>query len=410
MVIIEGCTLLNRYNVLRKIAQGGMGELWLANDYVLTRQVVLKVLRADLFQDNELKSRLRAEAINNGKLSHVNIVSVYDYQEVDNLAFIVMEYIEGDILGNILSKTPILPLAQTLKIMKQIASALAFAHQQGIIHRDIKPDNIIIDKNGIVKVMDFGISSSACGTSLTQTGKVVGTVQYISPEQAHGEAATAKSDIYSLGILAFEMTQAMRPFTGKSIVDIAVAHIKEPLPPFVNIIDPDLINLIKTMLEKDPNKRPIDANEVENVLNKIIEKQSLIGKDITQEPAKVSNVNPSNISYPKNLQFNDDLSKTKIPQSGIAKARSVVAKKEIAPQNTLPRSTDYRPNPYLNSTVSRVNLHTINGDINQRENSFSIRFRKRKIIKMLMNKKLLSLGNIFVSALFIILFIISMYF
>lgn len=257
--IIPGMVLANRFRTIEKIAQGGQGELWLASDFLAGGQVVIK--SHHLSGDEELIKRLKSEAHNNEKLDHPNIVRCLGLYDQDNLVFIVMEFVSGQNLASILKAKPILPAIQTKSYLKQIAKALAHAHNIGVIHRDIKPANILINHQGMLKLTDFGISATLGQTDLTQAGKVVGTAQYISPEQAIGAKATPASDIYALGIMAFEITQGFRPFTGNNILDIINGHIKKSIPDLNTNTDPKLKELIVKMLDKNPLKRP-SANEI----------------------------------------------------------------------------------------------------------------------------------------------------
>ncbi len=217
-----------RYRLTSRIAVGGMGEVWVAHDLSLARDVAVKVLREEFAGDAGFLERFRTEARNAAQLSHQNIAQLYDYGEQDGSAFLVMELVLGEPMSDLLDREPILPQRRLLPILAQTARALHAAHTAGVVHRDVKPGNILLSRTGRVKITDFGISTARDQVPMTASGMVMGTAQYLSPEQATGGAATPESDIYSLGIVAYEALVGHRPFTGPTAVDIAIAHVNEP--------------------------------------------------------------------------------------------------------------------------------------------------------------------------------------
>lgn len=269
MRLIEGQLIHRRYRLDKRLAQGGMGEVWKGYDLELGRDVAIKALRGDLELDRNRLRRLRAEAHNSANLAHPNIAALFEYYENSGYGFLVMEYVPSKSLAQIYKEEgPMLP-TRLLPILIQTARGLYVAHSHGVIHRDVKPANIMVSDTGEVKITDFGVSYSTNQAQITQDGMVVGTAQYISPEQAQGEQATAQSDIYSLGIVAYEGIAGHRPFTGATAVDIAAAQVNDPVPPLPDSTDPNLVRFVMSMLEKDPSRRPHDALEVSRELSRI---------------------------------------------------------------------------------------------------------------------------------------------
>lgn len=255
-MVNEGMIFGNRYQVIGRLGTGGMAEVYEAFDRVLGRNVAVKVLHPTYSQDPNFVARFRREAQAAANLTHPNIVAVYDWGQLRNTYYIVMEKVEGENLKNLISNQGPLPLPLAISIAKQVATALAFAHKRGVIHRDIKPHNILITEDGTAKVADFGIAQ-ADSTSLTQEGMVVGTAQYISPEQAEGLPATEASDIYSLGIVLFEMLTGTSPFQGDSPVALALKHIQEPAPS-LRSLNPKIPKEVEAIVHKCLAKNPLD--------------------------------------------------------------------------------------------------------------------------------------------------------
>lgn len=271
MKLIEGQLIHRRYRLDARLAQGGMGEVWKGYDIQLGRPVAIKALRGDLgvTQEAELL-RLRAEAHNSANLAHPNIAALFEYYEHDGIGFLVMEYVPSKSLADLFHEQngPMEP-TRLLPILIQTARGLFVAHSHGVIHRDVKPANIMVSDSGEVKITDFGVSYSTNQEQITQDGMVVGTAQYISPEQAQGQHATPQSDIYSLGIVAYEGLCGHRPFTGATPVDIAAAHVNNPVPPLPDSVDVQLREFVMSMLSKDPLDRPKDALTVSRTLSRI---------------------------------------------------------------------------------------------------------------------------------------------
>jgi serine/threonine protein kinase len=248
-----------RYKLISRIAIGGMGEVWQAHDEVILRDVAIKILKPEYLGDPGFLERFRTEARHAAKVNHDGIANVYDYGEDSGSAFLVMELVPGDSLARILERDKSLPTDKVLDIVAQTARALYAAHEEGMVHRDVKPGNLLITPDGHVKITDFGIARVADQVSLTATGQVMGTVQYLAPEQATGKPASPATDIYSLGIVAYEALAGKRPFTGESQMAIAMAQINETPPPLPSNIDQRVQNLILGCLAKKPNQRPESA-------------------------------------------------------------------------------------------------------------------------------------------------------
>ena len=253
-----GKTLNGRYKIQSLIGTGGMAAVYLAKDLILDRLVAIKVLRLDFRQNDDAMRRFRREALSATQLTHPNIVGVYDVGQSQEMNYIVMEYVEGTDLKDYVRQRGALHPIEAVRIMMQIVSAIAAAHQNRIIHRDIKPQNILIDREGNVKITDFGIAVALSDTSLTQTNTLLGSVHYLSPEQARGGMATIQTDIYALGIVLYELLTGRVPFDGESAVSIALKHFQEPLPSVMNpsvMIPQSLENIVLKATAKDPMNR-----------------------------------------------------------------------------------------------------------------------------------------------------------
>jgi serine/threonine-protein kinase len=255
----EGKLYGDRYRLIKRIATGGMGEVWQAQDEVILRQVAIKILKQQYMGDPDFVERFRTEAKHAAMINHDGIANVYDYGEDDGSAYLVMELVPGESLSSILEREKTLPEQQVISIIAQTALALDAAHREGLVHRDIKPGNLLISPDGQVKITDFGIARVANQVSLTQTGQVMGTVQYLAPEQATGKPASASGDIYSLGIVAYEALAGKRPFKGETQMAIAMAQINETPPPLPEHIDAKLQKLIMDCMAKKPDQRPSSA-------------------------------------------------------------------------------------------------------------------------------------------------------
>jgi serine/threonine-protein kinase len=257
-MIVKGQKINDRYQVIRSIGEGGMANVYLAYDTILDRNVAVKVLRGDLSTDEKFVRRFQREAISASSLSHPNIVEMYDVGEDEGNYFIVMEFIDGKTLKNLIKKRGSLTVCEVVDIMLQLTSAISCAHDSYIIHRDIKPQNVMILDDGRVKITDFGIAIASNASELTQTNSVMGSVHYLPPEQANGNGATAKSDIYSLGILMFELLTGKLPFKGDNAVEIALKQMKEQIPSVCKIneeIPQSIENVILKACAKNPRNR-----------------------------------------------------------------------------------------------------------------------------------------------------------
>lgn len=255
----SGITLGGRFQLTSRIAIGGMGEVWKAKDLVLGRIVAIKILKDEYTGDPGFRARFRAEAKHTALLNHVGIANVFDYGEEDGSAYLVMELVPGEPLSTLIEREHVLSADWTLSMISQTARALAVAHAQGLVHRDVKPGNLLITPDGRVKITDFGIARLADQVPLTQTGQVMGTAQYLAPEQATGQVATGSSDIYALGVIGYECITGHRPFSGESQIAIALAQVNDSPPPLPDTLPTPVRALLMSMLAKDPVNRPANA-------------------------------------------------------------------------------------------------------------------------------------------------------
>ena len=273
-MLSKGQRINDRYEIVKSIGEGGMANVYLANDLILDRKVAIKVLRGDLSNDDKFIRRFQREALSVSNLSHPNIVEVYDVGEEDGQHYIVMEYIDGMTLKQLLKKRGSLTVPEVVDIMTQLTDGLAHAHAAYIIHRDIKPQNIMIMDNGLIKITDFGIAMALNATQLTQTNSVMGSVHYLPPEQASGKGATIKSDIYSLGILMYELLTGTIPFKGDNAVEIALKHLKEPMPSLRKqnpTIPQSVENIVMKAAAKNPRNRYDSVMEMHEDLVKCLD-------------------------------------------------------------------------------------------------------------------------------------------
>lgn len=264
-MIMKGQKINDRYQIIKSIGEGGMANVYLAYDTILDRNVAVKVLRGDLATDEKFVRRFQREALSASSLSHPNIVEVYDVGEDNGQYYIVMEYIEGCQLKQLLKKRGRLTLSEVIDIMLQITDGLSVAHDAYIIHRDIKPQNIMILDSGLVKITDFGIAMAMNSTQLTQTNSVMGSVHYLPPEQANGKGSTLQSDIYSMGILMYELLAGELPYKGDNAVEIALKHLKEKIPSVREKfpeIPQSVENIIIKATAKNPKNRYADARSM----------------------------------------------------------------------------------------------------------------------------------------------------
>ncbi len=283
-MITKGQKINDRYQIIRSIGEGGMANVYLAYDTILDRNVAVKVLRGDLAGDEKFVRRFQREAISASSLSHPNIVEMYDVGEDDGKYFIVMEYLEGVTLKSLIKKRKKLTLAEVIDIMLQLTSGIACAHESYIIHRDIKPQNILMLDNGLVKITDFGIAMALNNSELTQTNSVMGSVHYLPPEQANGSGATVKSDIYSLGILMFEALTGQLPFKGENAVEIAIKQMRDPIPSVCEMnpeIPQSIENIILKATAKNPKNRYDNVMEMHDDIARALDKDRRDEKKIT---------------------------------------------------------------------------------------------------------------------------------
>ncbi|WP_231444110.1 protein kinase domain-containing protein [Brevibacterium zhoupengii] len=259
---VEGTLLGNRYKLTSRIAVGGMGEVWKGVDSVLGREIAAKILKDEYLSDTTFLARFRAEAQNMGRASDPGIAGVFDYGDEQGSPYLVMEYVPGEALSAIIERSAPLSETDTLSIVSQSAQALGAAHKVGVIHRDIKPGNILMTPDFRVKITDFGIARVTDQAPLTKTGQVMGTAQYLAPEQATGKGSGSGSDLYALGIIAYEALAGQRPFTGDSQVAIAIAQVNQQHPPLPDTVSEPLRRFVDCLLEKKPERRPSDAMAV----------------------------------------------------------------------------------------------------------------------------------------------------
>ena len=285
--------ICNRYKILDHLGTGGMATVWLGYDTILDRQVAIKTFKIDANDEDAVK-RFNREAKAVTSLSHPNIVSIYDVENEGEFYYLILEYVEGMTLKDYMVKNPRIPIETIVHIAKQIASGLSHAHQNGIIHRDIKPQNILMNDNLTCKITDFGIARAYGDTTLTQTNQMLGTVYYLSPEQARGNVATAQSDIYSLGILIFEMITGQIPFKGESAVAIALKHLQEELPDidkYRENVPQSVKNIVLKATMKNPNERYISSKELFEDLSTVLNPERLYENKYTgfKIPAQPAN-------------------------------------------------------------------------------------------------------------------------
>ncbi len=277
-MIQKGQKINERYEIIRSIGEGGMANVYLAFDTILNRNVAVKILRGDLANDDKFVRRFQREAISASSLNHPNIVEVYDVGEDSGKYFIVMEYLEGETLKSLIKRRGALTLSEVIDIMLQLTSGLACAHDSYIIHRDIKPQNVVILEDGTVKITDFGIAMALNNNELTQTNSVMGSVHYLPPEQANGNGATVQSDIYSAGILMYELLTGKIPFKGENAVEIAIKHMKEAIPSVCELnpeIPQSVENVILKACAKNPKNRYKSAMEMHDDLKTCLDKSRL---------------------------------------------------------------------------------------------------------------------------------------
>lgn len=255
-MISPGTMLGGRYRLEERIASGGMGDVWRCVDDVLGRTVAVKILLPSLLEEAGFTERFRVEARTMATINHPGVVDIYDYgSDPSTGAYLIMEYVEGDALSRTLARVGRLTPARTMALVAQAAEALHAAHEKGVVHRDVKPGNLLVRPNGTLVLTDFGIARSAGAAQLTAAGSVLGTATYISPEQAMGEQATRLSDIYALGVVAYQCLAGRRPFEGDNPLEIAMRHVREVPPPLPPDIPPPVRAIVERAMAKDPAGR-----------------------------------------------------------------------------------------------------------------------------------------------------------
>ncbi len=338
-MIMKGQKISDRYQIIKSIGEGGMANVYLAYDTILDRNVAVKVLRGDLANDEKFVRRFQREALSASSLSNPNIVEVYDVGEDNGEYYIVMEYVEGKHLKALLKKRGKLTVPEVIDIALQITNGLSVAHDSYIIHRDIKPQNILILENGLIKITDFGIAVAMNATQLTQTNSVMGSVHYLPPEQASGKGATLQSDIYSIGILMYELLTGKLPFRGDNAVEIALKHLKEPMPSIRDEL-PDIPqsveNIILRATAKNPKNRYSDAREMHEDLKTCLDESRANELKIT-------------FKYPENDYDDTKLMKTVKPVKETKLKEIKEGEKEVAKKK---KSTDNSQNKLLITLAS----------------------------------------------------------
>lgn len=325
-----GVTLSGRYRLQRLIATGGMGQVWEAVDSRLGRRVAVKVLKQEFSQDPEFIERFRAEARTTAMLNHPGIAAVHDYGESQldgegRTAYLVMELVNGEPLNSVLKRTGRLSLRHALDMLEQTGRALQVAHAAGLVHRDVKPGNILITPTGQVKITDFGIAKAVDAAPVTQTGMVMGTAQYIAPEQALGHDATPSSDVYSLGVVGYEVVSGKRPFTGDGALTVAMKHIKEPPPPLPAELPPNVRELIEITLVKNPAMRYRSGGPFADAVSAV---------RAGRRPPRPSATPPAGRASP-----------AAIPSSPTTRAAAVSPGRSAAPRRSRPTTGGHRPPP-----------------------------------------------------------------
>ena len=382
--------IADRYEVVSHIGQGGMADVFLAVDTILDRQVAIKILRADLSTDAVSILRFEREAQAAAALAHPNIVEIYDVGDYKGHHYIVMEYVTGKTLKQVIRSRGPLVNEEAVDIMKQLCSAISEAHSRGIIHRDIKPQNVIVKADGSIKILDFGIATAKGSMQLTQANNVMGSVHYLAPELAKGEAASPQSDIYALGIVLYEMLAGDVPFKADQAVQIALKHMREPMPDvrLINASVPQSIaNVITRATAKDPNNRygscremlqdistclrPERLNERKLVLHEDIQKQKKEQTNVKAEPArgKHTNFTSSHTYETSSQEKGKNYTKPVATIFGIVVAVGIIAALIF---NFLPRNTKVPSIQGMSLQDAEKALHKANLNIDESNISYEL--------------------------------------
>lgn len=329
-MITKGQKINDRYEIIRSIGEGGMANVYLGYDTILDRNVAIKILRGDLSSDEKFVRRFQREALSASSLAHPNIVEMYDVGEDDGIYYIVMEYVEGKTLKQLLKKRGSLTLSEAIDIMLQLTDGMAHAHDSYIIHRDLKPQNIMIKDDGQIKITDFGIAMALNATQLTQTNSVMGSVHYLPPEQASGKGSTIKSDIYSMGIIFYELLTGSLPFKGDNAVEIALKHMRDPLPSVRDdnpSIPQSIENIIMKATAKNPKNRYDDARSMHEDLLTALDDDRINEAPYKYPYPEHENDSTKNLKKIEDLEKNDDEEEeiaTKIEDKGDKKRKKII--------------------------------------------------------------------------------------
>lgn len=330
-MITKGQKINDRYEIIRSIGEGGMANVYLGYDTILDRNVAIKILRGDLSSDEKFVRRFQREALSASSLAHPNIVEMYDVGEDDGVYYIVMEYVEGKTLKQLLKKRGSLTLSEAIDIMLQLTDGMAHAHDSYIIHRDLKPQNIMIKDDGQIKITDFGIAMALNATQLTQTNSVMGSVHYLPPEQASGKGSTIKSDIYSMGIIFYELLTGSLPFKGDNAVEIALKHMRDPLPSVREdnpAIPQSIENIILKATAKNPKNRYDDARSMHEDLLTALDDDRMNEEPYKYKYPEHETENTKNLKKLEDIENNDDEEDTpvatKIEENGDKKRKKII--------------------------------------------------------------------------------------
>lgn len=316
-MISKGQKINDRYEIIRSIGEGGMANVYLGYDEILDRNVAIKILRGDLSNDEKFVRRFQREALSASSLSHPNIVEMYDVGEDNGLYYIVMEYVEGKTLKQLLKRRGSLTLSEAIDILVQLTDGMTHAHDSYIIHRDLKPQNIMIQDDGQIKITDFGIAMALNSTQLTQTNSVMGSVHYLPPEQASGKGSTTKSDIYSMGIIFYELLTGKLPFKGENAVEIALKQMRDPLPSLKESnpnIPQSVENIILKATAKNPKNRYEDARSMHDDLLTALDDERMNEAPLVYKYPEHETENTKRLKKLEELENETDIEDTQVAQ------------------------------------------------------------------------------------------------